>query len=161
MSFRPTVKAQFLGLQPSVTQPASMGWLTGWRCPDRSPGRKREIAHSYQIVSRQCQGEHPIDQRDPAMAYLAQPADRLEPPKDLLDPFALALTERVSRVARGTLVDDTGWFAGEMRRYMMVAHFLHQGLAVVTFVSAQGNSLPAWNLLHHRNRRLGFGAAAG
>lgn len=40
----------------------------------------------------------------------------------------------------------------------MIAHFLNQSLAVVAFVAAEGDPIPARNLLYHRERRLSFGA---
>ena len=40
------------------------------------------------------------------MAILAQPANRLEPAENLLDPFALALADCVARVPGGALVDS-------------------------------------------------------
>lgn len=40
------------------------------------------------------------------MARLTQAAYDFDPAEDLFDPFALALTERVSRMASGALVND-------------------------------------------------------
>src|SRR5216684_8484179 len=91
------------------------------------------------------------------MAGLTQPAYGLDPAEDLFDPFALALTDRVPRMASGALVNDTGLFAREMWRDPMLAHFLNQLFAVIAFVGTQGDPMPARNLLYHRQRRLWFG----
>src|ERR1700756_127553 len=109
----------------------------------------RQIAHSHQVVGRQCEAEHPVDARNPTMASLTQSAYGLEPTKDLLYPFALALTNRVALMPGSALVDRTGLLAGEMRSYSMLTHFLNQFFAVVTFVSAQGDPMPARNFFHH------------
>jgi hypothetical protein len=69
-------------------------------------GADAKLRIRTKVVRRQCQGEHPIDEGDPAMARLAQPANGFEPTEDLLYSFALALTGRVSRMAGGTLVDN-------------------------------------------------------
>src|SRR5215469_11199689 len=126
-----------------------------------SPGVSRrsgqKIAHSHQVVGRHCEAEHPIDSRDPAMARLTQPTHGFEPAKDLFHPFALALADRVARIAGGALVNDAALLACEMRSYSMLAHCLNQFFAVVAFVGAQRDPMPARNLLHHRQRRLRFG----
>src|SRR5260370_28585157 len=88
------------------------------------------------------------------MAGLTQPAYGLDPAEDLFDPFALALTDRVPRMASGALVNDTGLFAREMWRDPMLAHFLNQLFAVIAFVGTQGEPIPAPNHLYHRHRRL-------
>src|SRR5215472_1822659 len=121
----------------------------------RRSGQK--IAHSHQVIGRQCEAEHPIDSRDPAMARLTQPTHGFEPAKDLFHPFALALADRVARIAGGALVNDAALLACEMRSYSMLAHCLNQFFAVVAFVGAQRDPMPARNLLHHRQRRLRFG----
>ena len=95
------------------------------------------------------------------MAGFTQPAYRLEPAEDLFHPFPLALTECVPRMASGALVNDTGLLARKMRGHSMLAHFLNQLFAVVTFVGAQCDPLPARQLLHHRECRLRFSPSGG
>ena len=121
----------------------------------------RQIAHPHQVVGGQSEGKHPTHSVHSAMASLAQPANRLEPAENLLDPFALALADCVARVPGGALVDDAALFAREMRRHLMLAQFLHQFPAVVTLVGAQRDPTPARNSPHHRHRRLRFGAPSG
>ena len=127
-------EVEYGGLRPSVTRPVTVAEITERACRADSCWRRRQVAHSDQVVGRQCQAEHPTDSRDSAMAGLTQAADRLDPAKDLFHPFALALTERVARMASGALVDGTGLLAREMRSDPMLAHFLHQRFAVVAFV---------------------------
>ena len=129
-------------------------------CPEDSRWCERQIAHSDQVVDRQGKAEDPIDQCAPAMAGLNQPADRLKPAEDLFYQFALALTQRVAPMPGSTLVDNSGLLEREMRSDLMLAQFLNQLFAVVTFVSAQRHPMPARNPLHHRHRRLRFGPPA-
>src|SRR5690348_8858231 len=149
----------YAGAEPSVMGLLTMAEAARRTFPGNSCWCEGQVAHSDQVVGGQCQAEHPIDSRDSAVPGLAQPAYSLEPAEDLFHPFALALTELVPRVARGALVNDTGLLAREMRGDPMLAHFLHQLFAVVTFVGAQGDPAPAWNLLHHRQCRFGFGVS--
>src|SRR5260370_11024670 len=152
-------ESDYFGGKPLIIQYWSVANAAGRCCPGDSCWCERQVAHSDQVIGRQCKAEHPADSRNPAMASLTQPAHGLEPAKDLFDPFALALTNRVALMPGGALVDDTGWLAREMRRYSMVAQLLNQVFAIVTFGGAQRDSLPAWNLLYHSQRRLRFGAS--
>ena len=149
----------YAGPRPSVNGFRMVAGAAGRSCPGDSCWCERQVAHSDQVIGRQCEAEHPADSRNPAMASLTQPAHGLEPAKDLFHLFALALTNRIAPMPGGALVDDTGLLAREMRSYSMVAQFLNQFFAVVTFVGAQRDSLPAWNLLYHRQRRLRFSAS--
>jgi len=97
-------------------------------------GRERQqITHPDQVVDRQREPEHPTDPRHPAMAGLAQAADGLEPTEDLFHLLALALTDCVARMVGGALVDDTVLLAREVRRYPVLAQFLHQFLELTRF----------------------------
>src|SRR5713226_3531425 len=153
-------EVEYGGLRPSVTRRLTVAEATERSYRDDSCWCRRQVAHSDQVVGRQCQAEHPSDPRDPAMAGLTQPAYGLDPAKDLFHPFALALAKRVAGMVSGTLVDDTGLLARKMRGDPMLAHFLHQRFAVVAFVGTQRDPAPARKLLYHRQRRLWFGASA-
>ena len=80
----------------------SIGAVSGYRSSKRSVKRRQnllscgwyrwfhdlcwceaEIAHSDQVVGRQCEAEHPINSHHPAMAGLTQAADRFEPAEDV------------------------------------------------------------------------------
>src|SRR5215469_9815632 len=128
---------------------------------DKSCRCRYQVAHADQVVGRQCQGEHPINQGEPAMAGLPQPADSFDPTEDFLHPFAFALTSLVARVAGSALVDDAGGLTSEMRGDPMLAHFQHQLFAIIALVGAQGDALPAWDLFDHRQRRFWLGVASG
>src|SRR5450759_3238618 len=95
------------------------------------------------------------------MTSFAQPRDRLEPAVDLFDPFALALTDGVARMAGGARVDDAGPLARDMWRHLMRAQLQDKFLVVIAFVGAQGYPLPAFDSFHQLERRLDFGAAGG
>src|SRR5208282_1687743 len=123
--------------------------------------RGQQVAHSDQVVGRQCEGEHPTDAVDAAMASLAQAPDGLEPAEDFFHPFAFLLTNRVARMTSGALVDNTALLARKMRSYLMLAQGLNQLLAVVALVGAQGYPMPARELFQQRQRSLRFSAAGG
>src|SRR3972149_8693379 len=55
-----------------------------------------EPLHPHQVVDGRGEGEHPAHPPDAAEAGLALQADRLQPPEDLFDPFAPALTDGVA-----------------------------------------------------------------
>src|SRR5262245_26600286 len=68
-----------------------------------SPGScrlRREISQPDQVVDRQPEDEHPPDSRPAAVPCLAQQADRFQPPENLLNAFALLLTDVVAGVPR-------------------------------------------------------------
>ncbi len=65
------------------------------------------------------EGEHPADPPQPTESELPQQPHGLQPAEDLFDPFALLLTDRVSRVSRGAAIDRTApvrRVLGHMRR---------------------------------------------
>jgi hypothetical protein len=159
IAFQLAFKAKFWEAEPSVSVRATMAWVSGSLRSDCSRWCRHYVAPSDEVVGGQCQSEHPIDQGEPAVVRFPQPANGPDPTEDLFDPFALALTERVSGMARGALIDNTGLVASEMRGNPMLAHFPPQCFAVMALVGTQRNPVPASNLLHHRDRRLGFGAA--
>src|SRR5450759_3784594 len=64
-----------------------------------------QFPHSYQVVSGGREDEDPVDAFGAAMAQFAQQADRLQPAEDLFDPFALLLTDLITRMPGGASVD--------------------------------------------------------
>src|SRR5271169_2244740 len=95
------------------------------------------------------------------MPSFAQAADGLHPAENLLHPFALDLTEGITRMAGGAAVDGAVDFAREVRSDLMRAQLTHQFLLIVTLIPAQRDSMLASDLYRHRESRLGFCAAAG
>src|SRR5260370_12364524 len=111
--------------------------------------RGRQIAHPDQVVGRQREGEYPSNPFQTAVASLAQAADRLDPTEDLLDSFALLLTNRIAGMTGGARIDDRGRLAREMRSYLGVAHLLNNLLGFVPFVATQGDAVLSRNFFHH------------
>ena len=125
-----------------------------------SGGNRQEVADPHQVVGGGSEGEHPTDPVNTSMPGLAQAADGLHPTEDLFHPFALDLTDGVTRMAGGAAVDGAVSFARDVRSDLISAQLTHQVLLVVTLIAAQRNSMPAGDLCRHREGRLGFCAAA-
>jgi hypothetical protein len=73
-------------------------------------------------------------------ARLAKPAVGLQPPEDLLDPFALALTDPVALVSRGAIVQPGSTPAvdpGDVRTDAASAQLLDEVPSVIALVTAQ------------------------
>src|SRR5918999_3465446 len=66
-----------------------------------------EVSHSYQVVDCQREGKHPADPQEPPMPGLTHQPNGLQPPEDLLHPFALCLAERVSGMSGRTAIQST------------------------------------------------------
>src|SRR5678815_2017950 len=81
-------------------------WCFAWPS-DRpwSRGPRQQRAQADQVVRRRREGDDPIDECPAAMAELAQPADRLQPPKDLFDQLPLLLADGIAGMPRGSLID--------------------------------------------------------
>ncbi len=72
----------------------------------RASGDGRQISDSYQVVSGGGELEHPTHQLLSAVSRLAQQRHGLQPAEDLFHSFALALTDGVTRMAGGALIDS-------------------------------------------------------
>src|SRR5215469_4750949 len=70
--------------------------------------RQLQISDSHQIVSRSCELEDPTDQLQATVSCLPQERHGLQPAKDLFHAFALPLTNSITRMAGGALIDRTG-----------------------------------------------------
>src|SRR5882672_12547743 len=64
-----------------------------------------QISNTDQVISRSREDEDPVDAFAAAVPQLAQQADRLQPTKDLFDPFALPLTDLITRMPSGTTIN--------------------------------------------------------
>lgn len=77
--------------------------------PHRFPSLRRfggERAHAGQIADRLSQQEELIDSLEPSIHRLLDPAGYLAPAQDLLNAFALSLTNGVARPVRRAPVND-------------------------------------------------------
>src|SRR6266851_8680521 len=102
-----------------------------------------QLPHSYQVVGRSSEDKDPVHARGAAMAQLAQQAHRLQPAKDLFDPFALLLTDLIARMARGPFIDGRAAISvvlGHMRRHLQFAQVFHEIMSVIVLVTAQRHS---------------------
>src|SRR6266851_3762402 len=86
--------------------------------------RRCQVPNADQIVRGHPKGEHPLHLLQASMAQLPEPADGLQPAEDLFDSLALRLTDLVTGVSRGPLVDGTPSMLvilGDMRRDIQVS----------------------------------------
>jgi hypothetical protein len=111
----------------SAIDPLSGSSATLFRLPERilAGGRSLsgdlgQISNADQVVSRGGEDEEPVDAFGTAMAQLAQQAHRLQPTKDLFDPFAFLLTDLIPRMSGSAVIDRRlviGVVLGHVRRY--------------------------------------------
>src|SRR5467141_4490910 len=99
----------FLLRGATFSLPEALYCLDGHQLPD-----------SYQVVSGGGEDEDPVDAFGAAMAQFAQQADRLQPTKDLFDPFALLLTDLITAVTGGATINGRAAISvvlGHVRRH--------------------------------------------
>ena len=68
-------------------------------------GDFREISNSYQVVDSGSELEDPTHQSHSAVSGFTQQPHSLQPAEDFFHSFALSLTNLITRVASGPLVD--------------------------------------------------------
>src|SRR5260370_14915788 len=68
-------------------------------------GDQGQISNSYQVVGGGSELEDPTHQRQPPVAGLTQQSHSLQPAEDFFYSFALTLTNFITRVARGPLIN--------------------------------------------------------
>ena len=102
---------------------------------------EQQISNPYQVVSCGSKLEQPTDKIETTMTCLPQQTNSLKPTEDLLHLFALPLTDLVTRMAGGALVNSTGPSLSVMLRYMWRHHSGTQVpdkvLRVVSLVASQ------------------------
>src|SRR3990172_1164574 len=69
--------------------------------PSCRPSGQYQAAHPQQVIGTGHPVEGLLRPLDPSIARLPQAPDRLDPAKDLFDPFSNALTDLVARVPGG------------------------------------------------------------
>jgi len=139
--------------------------ITSARCPRKVraylPSRRRlhrKISHPYQVVGGYGEGKDPADPALASMASLPQEGNGFEPPKDLLDPFADALTDLVARVARRTPVNGRAFiFPGNVRCGIETTQLAHEPSVVIGFVTRYRDAMGTEYLLNHADGCLPFG----
>src|ERR1700674_3999175 len=123
-----------------------LGGTTFWRRQAHYYLYGNQLPHSHQIVSCGGEDEDPVHARRAAVAQLAQQPDRLQPTKDLFNPFTLLLTDLITLVAGGASVDGRlaiGVVLGHVWRHLQVAQLGHEVMSVVVFITTQRHSTAA------------------
>src|SRR6266851_3342696 len=120
----------------SAVDPLSGSLATLFRLPDRllasgrgPSGDLGQISNADHVVSSGREDKDPVDTFGAAMAQFAQQAHRLQPAEDLFDPFAFALTDLVTRMARGPAIDGRPTISvvlGHVRRHLQFAQVFHE-----------------------------------
>jgi len=83
-----------------------------------SSGGLQQSAHSDEVVRRGGEGKHPADAIQTFVPRFAQETDGLHPTEDLLDSFAGALTDFVSRMASRPAINSAGAPVGFVLRHV-------------------------------------------
>src|SRR5580765_2514705 len=113
-----------------------------------------EVPHSYQVISRCREGEHPSDSIRPPEPGFSLQRDGLHPAEDFLNALALPLTHRVAFVTRGSSVNrapPVGCILRHVRSNLQAAQVFDKRLRIVSFVSTQFHSSLRRLLLHQRD----------
>jgi len=79
-----------------------------------------QVAQADQVVGCASEGEHPIHLEQPAMSYLPQQSNGLEPTETFLDPFPLLLADAVACMTCRPLVEGTAAAPTVILRHMRV-----------------------------------------
>src|SRR5262245_45200872 len=86
-------------------------WMTiRWSC-----GRAEQVGQPDQVVGGQCQSELESHACDPAQHGPRETTNGLGPAERLLSALALALADRITRMARRASVDRRGSVGGVLR----------------------------------------------
>src|SRR5512145_83324 len=140
-----------------LSHKASVGRLTRPNRPDRKRlldnrlDHRHEVSHSYQVVDRQREGKHPPDPQDPSMPSLAHQPDSLQPPEDLLHPFALSLTDLVSRMSGRSAIQSAALLLRHVRGYLHPTQLLNKVPHIVVLISSQRYPMISPDLITHHH----------
>src|SRR5215213_1240700 len=155
----------------SKVDPLSGSLATLVRLPEclRATGRSFflklvQVSNSDEVIGSGSELKDPTDQPHSAVSGFAQQPYRFQPAEDFFHSFALSLTNFITRVARGALVDRAApslVVLGHVRRHLAGTQISHKVSGVVSFVAAHGDPLLLWSLAQHQQRRFSFGSATG
>src|SRR5260370_7433659 len=130
----------------------------------RLSGDQGQISNSYQVVGGGSELEDPTHQRQPPVAGLTQQSHSLQPAEDFFYSFALTLTNFITRVARGPLINRalaSLVVLGHVRRHLASPQISDKVFRVVSFVAAQGDSFLFRSFSHHPHRPSSFPTPPG
>src|SRR5215207_7214508 len=123
-----------------------------------------QISDSYQVVGGGSELEDPPHQLHSSMSGFAQQSHSLQPTEDLFHSFALTLTNFITRVARGPLVDCTSSslvVLSHVRCHLAGPQISDKVFRVVSFVATHRDSFLLRPCSQHQQRCFSFGSAAG
>src|SRR5215208_4392758 len=155
----------------SKVDPLSGSLATLVRLPEglRATGRSFflklvQVSNSDEVIGGGSELKDPTDQPHSAVSGFAQQPHRFQPAEDFFHSFALALTNFITRMARGALVDRAApslVVLSHVRCHLAGAQISHKVSGVVSFVTTYGDPFLLRPLCQHRQRRFSFGSAAG
>src|SRR5258706_7197473 len=123
-----------------------------------------QVSNADQVVDGGSELEDPTHQPHSAVSGFTQQPHGLQPTEDFFHSFALALTNFITRVASGPLVDRASAslvVLGHMRRYLTGAQICDKVFRVVTLVTGQGDPFLWRPLSQYQQRRFSFRRATG
>jgi len=135
-------------LTPSSFYVPSVGDSLSEILPRATSSRRcHNVSDSNQIVRRHRKREHPPASVKPFVASLPQQPDRLDPTEDLFNPFSLPLTDRITRMTGGPLIDRTTSVGGVLRHRRGDVQLLQRGhklFGVKQLIGTNGNARPVF-----------------
>src|SRR5829696_4319833 len=122
-----------------------------------------QVSNADQVIGGGRELEDPTHQLHSAVSGLTQQPYRLQPTEDFFYSFTLSLTNFVTRVARGPLVNRTASslvVLSHVRCHLAGAQLSDKVFRVVTLIPGQGDPFLLRPLFQHQQRRFSFGSAA-
>src|SRR5215213_7488352 len=155
----------------SKVDPLSGPLATLVRLPEclRATGRsffayQIQVSDSDQVIGGGSELEDPTDQPHSTMSSFAQQSHRLQPTEDFFHSFALTLTNFITRMARGALVDRASSsfvVLGHMWRHLAGAQISDKVFRVVKLSPPRETPFLLRPLCQHCQRCFSFGSATG
>src|SRR6185312_1817958 len=154
----------------SAIDPLSGSAATLFRLPERllASGRSLsgdlgQISNADQVVSRGREDEDPVDSFVTAVPQLAQQPDGLQPTEDLFNPFAVPLTDLITRMPGGATINCRATISvvlGHVRRYREGTQVFHEVMRVIVLIASQRYSTAAADLVSEGQSRLALRRAS-
>src|SRR5215213_9608610 len=155
----------------SKVEPLSGSLATLVRLPEclRATGRSLflklvQVSNSDEVIGGGSELKDPTDQPHSTVSGFAQQPHRFQPAEDFFHSFALSLTNFITRMARGALVDRAApslVVLSHVRCHLAGAQIGDKVSGVVSFVTTYGDPYLLRSLCQHCQRRFSFGSAAG
>src|SRR5215211_460294 len=123
-----------------------------------------QISNLYQVVDSGSELEDPTYQSHPSVSSLAQQSHSLQPTEDFFHSFALTLTNFITRVTSGPLINRAASslvVLRHVRGHLAGTQISDKVFRVVSFVRTHRDALLLRSLSQHRQGRFSFGSATG